>query len=167
MFIDTNDSWGNLNTEIAIYTLADQDKEVDGKLYPSLKRLYLELCDPTEYLFATTYLGGWDHFQELANAVWFGPHLSKWRNEVEVKIKADAFNRILVEALSDGRNAFSANKFIIDKAWVGPAKDSARAAAGRPSKQAIKEAAHQIATERANLNDDFERLEEIAPQRVQ
>lgn len=53
------------NTELAVYTLTDEDKEYKGKVYPSLRRLFLECMDPTEYVFATTYLWGWEHWQRI------------------------------------------------------------------------------------------------------
>ena len=31
------------NTQYAVYTLKDEDYNYEGKLYPSLKRLYLEM----------------------------------------------------------------------------------------------------------------------------
>ncbi|MFM0827351.1 hypothetical protein, partial [Klebsiella oxytoca] len=37
------------NTEYAVYTLEDEDKEYKGKTYPALKKLYLACEDPTEY----------------------------------------------------------------------------------------------------------------------
>lgn len=48
----------NYNVDYAYYTMDDDDKNFKGKVYPSLKRLYLEMEDPTEYEFATTYLLG-------------------------------------------------------------------------------------------------------------
>ena len=43
-------------TEHAVYTLKDDDYEYNGKVYPSLKKAYLELEDTTEYDFANQYL---------------------------------------------------------------------------------------------------------------
>src|SRR5574337_902614 len=52
-------------TEQSIYTLKEEDYMYEGKLYPSLKRLYLEMEDLTEYEFANTYLLGWKHWKRL------------------------------------------------------------------------------------------------------
>ena len=48
----------------AIFTLDDEDKEYNNKLYPSLKKLYLESDDPTEYK-VSQHLGGWNHWKRL------------------------------------------------------------------------------------------------------
>ena len=42
-------------TDFSVYTLKDQDYEYNDKVYPSLKRLYLEMEDPTEYEFARMF----------------------------------------------------------------------------------------------------------------
>jgi len=58
------------NVEFAVYTLKEFDYEYDGRLYPSLKRLYLQHEDPVEYSFVDTYLYNWDQWQRLcANKV--------------------------------------------------------------------------------------------------
>ena len=47
----------------ALYTLKDYDHEVNGIKYPSLKKLYLEMCDVTEYAFATEHMGSWNQWK--------------------------------------------------------------------------------------------------------
>ena len=42
----------------AIFTLKDQDHVHDGKTYLSLRKMYLEFNDPTEYQFANEVLLG-------------------------------------------------------------------------------------------------------------
>ena len=44
----------------AVYTLKDFDYEFKGKTYISIKRLYLEIGDPTEYEFAQACFEGCD-----------------------------------------------------------------------------------------------------------
>ena len=43
----------------AIYTLKEDDFTRDGVVYLSLKKLFLECCDPIGYEFASTYMGSW------------------------------------------------------------------------------------------------------------
>jgi len=43
------------------FTFKEQNHEYEGVIYTSMRRLYLEIADPTEYLFATEILGSWDH----------------------------------------------------------------------------------------------------------
>ena len=53
------------NVDLAVYTLAGEDKEHKGIIFPSLKRLYLEEGDPVEYTFATKWLFDWPHWKRI------------------------------------------------------------------------------------------------------
>ena len=48
-------------SDSALYTLKDNDHEYNDKALPSIKRLYLEMEDVTEYEFANKYFLGWSH----------------------------------------------------------------------------------------------------------
>lgn len=100
------------NTEAAVYTLKDDDYEYEGVVYPSLRKLYLEMMDPTEYEFATKYLWGWDQWQRLAENAQMAAYIEKWRDELEVKIRAQAVKRML--ALDSN---FNAVKWAADGHW--------------------------------------------------
>lgn len=110
------------NTEYAIYTLTDEDKEYKGKTYPSLRRLYLECMDPTEYEFATKYLWGWNHWQRIAANNLMTEHINDWRMELEVKLRSMAVKSIVIGALG----SYNAAKWVADGSW--------KQARGRPSK---------------------------------
>lgn len=60
-----------------LYTLKDEDHQG----FPSIKRLYVDLEDQSEYLFATTYFASWYHFKRLAEISWFKPVLEEMREE--------------------------------------------------------------------------------------
>jgi hypothetical protein len=135
-----------------VYTLKDHDTK-----YPSLRRLYLETSDPTEYQFALKHLGGWDHWQLLVNAEWFQPYLTKWRTELEIKLQSEAIQRIKDEAEADGRNGFAANKFLVQQGWVSRKVEPSRR--GRPSKDEIRKIAVQEAFNEKTINEDLQRLE--------
>lgn len=137
------------NPDSPLYTLKDYDTDV-----PSLKRLYLECEDPSEYEFANKHLGGWDHWQEIATAAWFQPFLTKWRKELELKLKAEAFQALLIEARSGTKNSFSANRFLL--AWNE--KDTSQHVRGRPSKAEIQAEAMRMAENQDNVDADFKRL---------
>lgn len=113
-------------TDFAVYTLKDEDHNYNGKVYPSLKRLYLEHEDPVEYDFATTYLLGWDHWQRLNENKLIAVEIDKWRNELELKLRSQAFRDIL--DMTAEEKSFQAARWLADKGWVkGPV--------GRPSKK--------------------------------
>lgn len=96
------------------YTLQDEDVTVDGVTYPSLKRLYLEMEDPTEYLFATEYLGGWKHWKKIATSVKIRDLVEDWREELEVMLRAKGIINVRKQAYNGN---YSASKWLADKGW--------------------------------------------------
>lgn len=157
----TNES-GTRLTKALFYetTLADKSQVVytlkneDHKGYPSLYRLYMATYDPTEYTFATSYLQDWEHWLQLCECSWFKDYVQRWRQELSLKIASTALTRIIAEAGSDRREAFSANKYLLEKGWVPKDKDSV----GRPSKEAIRRKAHEILQDNSRISDDIVRL---------
>jgi hypothetical protein len=142
-------------------TLADKTsvsytlKEHDHQGYPSLYRLYMEEKDPTEYRFATKYLDGWSHWEELLQCTWFQPHIAAWRRELELYIKSQALVNIFEEAVHpEGKNFFHANKYLLERGWI----DKTTNTKGRPSKQDIKQEATRLAKEHEQVEGDYDRL---------
>ena len=104
------------------FTLSSEDKVVEGVVYPSLYRLYMSMEDPTEYLFATTHIGSWRDWQILCNSKTLGPELSKWKEELSLKIKVRAIQNIMDSAKEGGRLGFEASKFLAKEGWIEKAK---------------------------------------------
>lgn len=115
------------NTDVAVYTLKEQDHIHDGKYFPSLKRLYLLIADPTEYEFATTCLLGWKHWQRLAANKRIKVHVDEWREELEVKLRSQGVKEAIKLASS---GSFQSAKWLADKGW-------SEKIAGRPSKAEV------------------------------
>lgn len=134
-----------------LYTL----KEREHQGYPSLYQLYMEVNDPTEYRFAVQYLDGWDHWQMLCQCKWFQPYVEKWRKELEVRMKSQSLARVMTEAKTGGKEAFSANKYILDKGWEPKEGQNKR---GRPSKEEIAQAAKESLTTASRISEDFDRI---------
>jgi hypothetical protein len=111
------------DTEKAVYTFNDEDKEYKGVVYPSLRKLYLETADPTEYEFACKYLWGWEHWQRIVANKVLKAEIDKWRDELEVKLRSKGVKAVL--AITEG--SFNAAKWAADGGW-----DVKR---GRPSKE--------------------------------
>lgn len=138
-----------------VYTLKDRDHEG----YPSLYRLYMETDDPTEYLFATEFLDGWDHWETLCQCTWFKPYIERWRREIEIKHRALALKNIKgLAANPDSKEYHQANKFLVNAGWV---EEKKRRTAGRPSKDEVSKAAREMAAEARSLDDDLERVKGI------
>lgn len=138
----------------AIYTLKDADFESEGTVYPSLYRLYMASNDPTEYLFAMAHLDGWAHWSALSQASFLTPYLHRWREELELRFRANALATIHQMADSKGREAFQAAKFIVDGGYTG----KKRSGAGRPSKAQIEATAQEIVAERKRTEEDYLRV---------
>ncbi len=140
-----------------VYTLKNEDHQG----YPSLRRLYLEEADPTEYDFANKYLAGWDHWKRLCESEWFKPYLESWREELELKLKSQAYKRMMQEAQDNfSKNKLAANKYIIETVRrVQKNEDlGEKNTKGRPDKASVDKKALEMAEEEIKLNQDAERL---------
>jgi len=83
-----------------------------------LREKYLEIADPLEYTFATTYFEDWAHWEHLCTIEWFKKEVSKWRSELAVKMQAEGLALIVDEVRNEGKSAFNAAKFLVNKDWV-------------------------------------------------
>jgi hypothetical protein len=111
----------------SLYTLKHYDHEYKGKQYPSIRRLYLELEDPTEYLFANTYFDGWKHWQRICSNAVCLKHIEEWREELEVKLRSQAILDIIATSAEQSQSSFQAAKWLADRGWD-------KRAPGRPTK---------------------------------
>ncbi len=135
-------------TDFAQYTLKEHDYEYNGKMFPSLKRLYLECEDPTEYDFANKHLLGWKHWQRMTENKLIRKHIDEWREELEYKLRAKAVKDMLSAAKAGN---YQAAKWFADRGW-------ATRGAGRPTKSEIdgeKQAQGRLQSE---YGDDVIRL---------
>jgi hypothetical protein len=114
--------------EDAIYTFKDHDHFHNGKLYPSAKRLYLEMEDPTEYQFAKTYFVGWKHWLKMCENKVIRKNVDEWREELEYKLRSEGVKAMIVQART---GSFQASKWLNDRGWE-------KRAAGRPSESEIE-----------------------------
>lgn len=139
--------------DAALYTLNLTDKVYKGKTYPSLYKLYIQMEDITEYNFANTYFESYQHWELLCNEEWFKPIISRWRKELELKIKAEALKEIIAQSTSDDpRKRLEASKYIYEKVFVSSNGK------GRPTKAQVKEEAVRKAMEEKLITEDWNRL---------
>lgn len=135
-----------LDKSTVLYTLKTEDHQG----YSSLYRLYMEIGDPTEYKFAQAYLDGWDHWEVLTKSTWFIPHVERWRRELQVRGASEALSRISEIAKANDKNAFAANKFLLET--------KKKNEVGRPSKEAVREAAEKHFSDINQIDEDAKRL---------
>lgn len=140
-------------SQFAVYTLKEYDYPYKGKHYPSLKKLYLQEEDPTEYAFAEKHLLGWQHWKKLQGNAQIMRHIQEWREELELKIRSQAIRDMMNLCASESGN-FSAAKFLADRGWD-------KKAVGRPSKS-DKEREDRIAQRVADeFQEDIARLKVV------
>ena len=145
-----------VNTEgkdLVLYTLKEYDIEVDGRCVPSIHRLYVEMEDISEYHFALKYFDGWTHWQRICTGAWFKDYINSMRNELSVKLLAKSLNTIKDIAKGETRDAFQANKYLLEKGWT-----DANGKKGRPTKESVKREAELLNKESNEFNEDFKRL---------
>src|SRR5574343_871757 len=137
-----------------LYTLKDTDHEG----YISLYRKYLEEEDPTEIVFARKYFDGWEHWTMVAESTWFKPYIARWREELELQIRAKAL-RSLLETSRDtsSKYHYEANKFLLQGLYK-PAKGGSKDKVGRPSKEAIQRKAEELFQADRASEEDLLRL---------
>lgn len=121
-----------------IYTLKDDDTSS----CVSLKRLYLAIEDVTEHTFAVTCLGSWEHWVSIADSWTLKPHIEKWRELLELQLRAKYVRIIKEQAESaDGPNSLNATKYLLESTTSFGKDKTSR---GRPS---AKEKAQALARE--------------------
>lgn len=148
LFFETSE---DTEKKYVLYTLKDEDH--NG--YPSLRRLYLETNDLTEYEFSSLHLDGWDHWEMLCRCSWFKPIVQRWRRELQLKFESQALKVIKLEADNPtSQNKFQANKIILDRiAKLNPTK-----VRGRPSKDEVDAELKQQVQIEKELQEDMKRI---------
>lgn len=132
----------NYDASTAIYTLKDHDYEYQGKVFPSLRRLFLEMEDPTGYYFSQKYLWGWEHWNKILENKMLFSYIEPWFDELEVRLRAKGINA----AIKLGLDNLSAARWLADGKWNSQMKGRVN----KPDKtreRQIREAAAKEAAE--------------------
>jgi len=137
----------------ALWTLKSRPLVVDGVVYPSLKQIYLSYdhTPGNEYEFALDVFGSWDAWVKLTKSA-VREHIQDWRDEIEVKLKAEAIKSMIVAARTDDSKGVAAAKWLADKGYAP------KRTAGRPSVEEIKREVKQQAEVNRDLSEDMARL---------
>lgn len=138
------------NPDMAVYTFDGEDKEYKGKMFPSLKRLYLEHCDPTEYSFARKYLYDWDHWKRLRKNAVVGRHIDQWKAELDLYLMSEGVSSLINLAVNEG--SYQASKWLADRGWD-------KSERGRPSKEDIEGQIKKMAQAEYDNDEAFQLLQ--------
>lgn len=135
------------------WTLKEEDHEHNGKIYLSMKRVYIEMEDVTEYEFAMATLGSYKHWERVLESPIIRPHVDQWRKELNLKLKARAMKSIIKSATEDEKLSFQAMKYLADNEYLD--KKNKR---GRPSKDEVKAELKREVEINKSFRDDAERI---------
>jgi hypothetical protein len=122
------------------------DKHTDEK--PCLRTLYMEAADPTEYSFATTYLGGWKHWLQLSGSWFFKEYIKEWREELEVKLRSEG---VRAQRKLAAKGNVNAAKWLAEKGWD-------KRKAGAPSKEEVSRELKVSSKLSEELDEDYKRV---------
>lgn len=149
------------NLDNAVYTLQDEDREYKDKYLYSLKRLYMDIGDTTEYEFAMTCFCNWQHWVRIRDNVAIKTALAKcgypngfddWADELEVMQRSKGIRA--VQAIADdetGAKAFQAAKYVAEAGWK-------KRRAGAPTKEEkVRLTKVQVGIDKS-IEDDADRL---------
>ena len=135
------------------WTLKEKDLQADGKIYRSMKRVYLDMEDVTEYDFAMATLGSYKHWERLLESPIIRKHIEQWRKELNLKLKAKGMKSIIKAASEDENLSFQAMKYLANNEYL-----EGKAKRGRPSKEEVKAELRREVEVSKTFRDDAERI---------
>lgn len=135
------------------WTLKEKDLIVGDKTYRSMKRIYLDMEDVTEYDFAVATLNSYKHWERLVESPIIRKHIDQWRKELNLKLKARAMKAIINAATVDEKSSFQAMKYLADNEYLDK-----KAKRGRPSKEEVSAELRREVEINKTFKDDAERI---------
>jgi hypothetical protein len=135
------------------WTLKEKDLIVGDKTYRSMKRIYLDMEDVTEYDFAMATLNSYKHWERLVESPIIRKHIDQWRKELNLKLKARAMKAIINAATVDEKSSFQAMKYLADNEYLDK-----KAKRGRPSKEEVSAELRREVEINKTFKDDAERI---------
>lgn len=101
------------------FTLKDKDAVNErGYKFLSLRKIYMEMADQSEYNFAMTVFGSFELWNTIAKSTWMKKHVEVWREDLQAKLKSEAFAVVKDIAVNGPpATALSAAKFLLTQEW--------------------------------------------------
>jgi len=118
----------NKTKSLAIFSISDEDVTKNSIDYPSLRKIYLNYNDPTEYEFAIEVFGSWKQWETILGNAQLMTYIQDWRDEAEIKYRSIALKALVATATQDGAKGTTAAKYIAEKGWI-------KRKAGAPSRE--------------------------------
>lgn len=101
--------------DLAVYTMHREDREHNGKTYPSLYKLYMAVADITEARFVSSYLYDWEQWNALAASATYKDEIARWRVELKSLVLGELIDTLIEDAHSDSKSSKASAKFLVDK----------------------------------------------------
>ena len=133
----------------AIFTLKEEDYMYKGKLFYSIKKLYLDCEDVTEYEFALTYFLSWGHWQRICRNKNMSGKIDQMREELELQIRAKAIKNII--EIKPSSKSFQSIKWLSEGGWK-------RTSPGRPKKEETEREKNIRNNLKEEFKDDIDRM---------
>lgn len=134
----------------ATFCLKEKDIERQGKIYISLKNIYLEIADITEYQFAIEIFGSWTHWEKILKSGILLEHILQWRKELEIKLRSEGI-RQMIKASREGSKGAAAAKWLAEAKWKGSGR-------GRPSAEEVEREKKIQAGISNEVSEDLQRI---------
>ena len=143
-----------VNGKPPIWTLGDYDRIVDGVTYPSLRGIYLDCEDPTEYKFAIKVFDSWKCWAKVSSSKELRRlAFDSWREELDVRLISKGVSSVISE-VGTSKGSFVAAKYLTERGWIKK-KDTR----GRPSKKTIANEATKLIKVKDEVELELERAE--------
>lgn len=151
LFIEMESEYGE-----PMFTLSKpREGLIDGK------GTFIELGDPSGYLWAVKYLESYQHFERLMQAGWFQKHFDTWVRELHAKTRAEALDNIRNIALMSESDVqrLSASKYLAERPYEISDLKKEGTKRGRPSKAELKGELKKYAKVSEQTREEFERVD--------
>jgi|TARA_R110000803_G_scaffold118188_1_gene186597 hypothetical protein len=139
--------WGYVSEHEALWTLKEEHPTL-----PSLRQLYMDIADPTEYEFAMQAFGSWKHWLRIKANKAIAKWIEDWPIELEVKLRSKGIQQVIAEA-TEGKSKFNAAKAIAEGFWT---KQTSKR--GRPSKDEVQRELKIASKLEEEFQEDAERI---------
>lgn len=120
----------------------------------SLHQLFVLAEDPSEYNFAMSTFGSFEHWEALTECAFFAPYLKRMRKTLEIRLDAKT---VLVarRAMETGQG----NVALQAAKWLNSRVVKTGKGRGRPSNDEVEQELKRQAEETKILNDDLLRIQ--------
>lgn len=83
-----------------------------------LKKIYMEIGDPTEYQVAMAIFGRTEDWEKLVNSEFFKKHIADWRANLKAKLRSELVGKMLTLARGSTSGSLAACRALLADPWL-------------------------------------------------